>query len=202
MFPTLFPTKTGKIVTSKDIIVAGNFMLNFTKGDNILWTGTGIKRMSIDEACDYIIMQTAEAGESLNLLKLQKLLYYVQAWHLAFYGKAMFSGKFQAWIHGPVNRYIYDRFVTTKSLYSDVDESDISGEFDPERLSRKERQHIDTILEAYAGFTGSQLEEMTHSEKPWKLARQGCRPSQRCEVEIDQRIMQEYYSSRLKKKSA
>ena len=81
--------------------------------------------MNINDVCDYIILQLSEAGEYLNNLKLHKLLYYVQAWHLAFYGERLFDGGFQAWIHGPVNREIYDRFKETKSLYSEVDENDI-----------------------------------------------------------------------------
>jgi hypothetical protein len=49
----------------------------------------------------------------------------VQAWHLAFYQKPLFDGKFQAWIHGPVNREIYDRFKENKLLYSTVDCDDL-----------------------------------------------------------------------------
>ncbi|TOQ47934.1 hypothetical protein CGG93_25660 [Vibrio parahaemolyticus] len=57
--------------------------------------------------------------------------------------------------------------------------------------------HIDTILEAYGKFSGAQLEEMTHREKPWLEARQGYRSSQRCEEYLDNSIIRDYYKSRL-----
>ena len=39
--------------------------------------------LTIHDAADYIIVKTLEGGEKLNLLKLQKLCYYAQAWHPA-----------------------------------------------------------------------------------------------------------------------
>jgi uncharacterized phage-associated protein len=152
--------------------------------------------MDINRVCDYIILKVCEAGESLNHLKLQKLLYYAQAWHFAFYRQPLFDGKFQAWIHGPVNRQIYDR-LASKSLYSDVTVEDISGDFDTNQVSGEDQMHIDDVIEAYAKYRGSQLEEMTHQELPWIEARKGYRPSERCEVEIDERSMQSYYAARL-----
>ena len=41
--------------------------------------------MDLNDVCDYIIVKLDDGGESLNLLKLQKLVFYVQAWHLAFF---------------------------------------------------------------------------------------------------------------------
>jgi len=47
---------------------------------------------------------------NLSHLKLQKLLYYIQSWHLVFFDKKLFDDDFQAWVHGPVSRKIYDTF--------------------------------------------------------------------------------------------
>jgi len=152
-----------------------------------------------NQVCDYIILMCRTGGEQLNLLKLQKLLYYVQAWHIAFNGKPLFDGKFQAWVHGPVNREIYKRFCETKSLYSAIEESDITEGFDPKQLSAEDRLHIDNVLEIYAPFSGSDLEAQAHSEDPWIRARGDCRPTQRCEVELDESFMGQYYSARLEK---
>jgi uncharacterized phage-associated protein len=152
----------------------------------------------IDDVCDYIILQCRTGNADLNLLKLQKLLYYVQAWSLAFTGKTLFDGKFQAWVHGPVNRYIYDRFADTKSLYSAVEQTDMRPNFDPDQsLSSEERLHIDNVLEVYAPFSGSDLEAQAHTEEPWVRARTGYRPTQRCECELDEALMAEYYRKRV-----
>lgn len=153
--------------------------------------------MNIHDACDYIVTKVCEGGESLNALKLQKLMYYVQAWHLAFYKRPLFDGKFQAWIHGPVSRELYDRFAVSKSLYSDVRPEDRRAEFDLDSLDPTEKDHIDNVLEVYAKFTGTQLEEMTHLEEPWREARKGIRPSERCEKEISEEMMTRFYAAQM-----
>lgn len=152
---------------------------------------------SRNDVCDYVIQRLCAAGECVNLLKLQKLMYYIQAWSLAFYDKPLFSGHFQAWVHGPVNRELYDRFADSKSLYSEVTVEDVLPEFDVERIDEDDRGHIDAILDAYARFTGNQLEDMTHREEPWLKARNGIRPTERCEREIDEQLMATYYRQRL-----
>jgi uncharacterized phage-associated protein len=153
---------------------------------------------TINTVCDYIILMCRSGGEHLNLLKLQKLLYYAQAWNLAFFEKPLFDGKFQAWVHGPVNREIYDRFSNAKTLYSEVDVTDITPDFDPEKIPEDVRLHINNVLEVYAPFSGSDLEAQAHDEEPWIIARGDCRPTQRCENELDERLMGEYYRKRLK----
>lgn len=153
--------------------------------------------MRINDVCNYIILKTKNAGESLSVLKLQKLLYYSQAWHLAFYGEPLFEGRFQAWVHGPVSREIYDRFAGTKSLYSEVTLKDVPEDFDLNSVPEGKQNHIDDILEAYAKYRGSQLEEMSHHEEPWLEARRGYRSSERCEKEISEETMRQYYAKRI-----
>jgi uncharacterized phage-associated protein len=149
-----------------------------------------------DAVCDYIILRVDSANGRLNHLKLQKLMYYVQAWHLAFNARPLFPDRFQAWVHGPVCRALYDRFASTKSLYSSIMSSDVlPGSID--RLSDEERCHIDNVLETYAGYSDTQLEEMTHREDPWVNARAGCPECARCEQEIDEPLMAKYYATRL-----
>ncbi len=153
--------------------------------------------MNRDDACDYMITKVCAGGESLSHLKLQKLMYYAQAWHLAFFKTRLFEGKFQAWVHGPVSGDLYDRFAPTKSLYSETTEQDVRADFDMSSVSEDDASYLDSILEAYAGLAGTQLEEMTHHEEPWIEARGDRRPSERCEQEIDEALMARYYATRL-----
>jgi uncharacterized phage-associated protein len=60
-----------------------------------------------DAVADYLIALAHERGESVNNLKLQKLLYYAQAWHLALHDEPLFPEKFQAWMTGPVIPAMY-----------------------------------------------------------------------------------------------
>ncbi len=151
----------------------------------------------LHDVADYLIIKCAEGGVSLNLLKLQKLLYYCQAWSLALHRGPLFTGSFQAWVHGPVNRTLYDRFSATKSLYSPVGTSDIQPNFDGIRVMPSERELIDAVLNIYGAFTGDQLEAMTHNEEPWLRARGCLSPMDRCETVISEDVMGEFYRSRL-----
>lgn len=155
-----------------------------------------MKTYDINDIADYVIRRlTADENTALIHLKLQKLLYYIQAWSLGINGNRMFDGKFQAWVHGPVNRTIYDRFQH-KSLYGFIGKDDLRETC--ENPSEQDAEFVDYILDNYAGFTGTELERMTHSELPWQEAREGYEPSARCTVEISEQTMQSFYAQRWK----
>jgi uncharacterized phage-associated protein len=153
--------------------------------------------MTIDECANYIIYKVTEDGRPLNVLKLQKLAYYAQAWHLAYHEKRLFQGAFQAWVHGPVNWALYTRFRNSHQLYGAVTIQDLPRGFNPDSIPEAERSLIDAVLDAYGGFSGSQLEELTHREDPWVRARGGLGPTERCETPIDERLMGAYYRARI-----
>lgn len=156
---------------------------------------TSLALININLIADYIIIKSAEFEEDLSVLKLHKLLYYVQSWYLALYGKPLFDEKFQAWVHGPVSRTIYDRFRASKSSYSAVTEEDVSTDLDTlnEALTEAVKEHIDNVLESYGAFSGTQLEHLSHQEEPWLNARKGLNPLTRSEREISEDDMKKYY---------
>ncbi|MNG32743.1 hypothetical protein D3C84_1188320 [compost metagenome] len=65
-------------------------------------------------------------------------------------------------------------------------------------LPNEIKDHINEILEAYGDFSGVQLENMTHAEAPWIKARGNLRSYERCENEIDEELMREFYAQLLK----
>ena len=72
---------------------------------------------SINDIADYVIL-AAKADDndiSLSNLKLQKLLFYIQAWSYGINKKPLFQGDFQAWVHGPVNVEIFKTFFQRAS---------------------------------------------------------------------------------------
>lgn len=153
---------------------------------------------NIKDVCNYVIFRlTSEGGGSLSHLKLQKLLYYIQAWNLAYEKKPLFEGTFQAWIHGPVNRSVYNLFKGTKYMYSAITIKDLQGiDFNFSSLSTDDKSFIDGVLETYAPFSDVQLEKMTHDETPWLEARSGHEPYERCENDISEETMAKYYAAR------
>jgi uncharacterized phage-associated protein len=154
---------------------------------------------NINDICDYLIQKVKyDEDFPLSNLKLQKLLYYVQAWYITFNDKPLFNGKFEAWVHGPVNRIIYDRFKDKKYLYSEITKNDVLNPSFFETVDGEVKNHIDNVLEVYLKYSGLQLEELSHRELPWKNARKGYKELDRCEKEIDESDIKLYYGSLIK----
>lgn len=145
---------------------------------------------------NYVSHKVVEAGHSLSVLKLQKLLYYVEAWHLAFFNIPVFEEDFQAWVHGPVNSSVFAHFKYAKNkfMYSDINMGDVeitNFETIPAALN----SHIENVLETYAKYSGAQLEELTHNERPWVEARIGLKPYEASKNPISKDLMRDYYRS-------
>lgn len=121
--------------------------------------------------------------------KLQKMCYYAYAWYYTLYGEKLFdNGRFEAWIHGPVNRELYLR-------YRDSGWKEIKNRDEKYNISGDVKEFLDTIIDTFGVYSANELESMTHAERPWKKAREGYAPDQNCEVKIDDNIIKDYYSS-------
>lgn len=101
----------------------------------------------------------------LSNLKLQKLLYYAQGYHLAINDKPLFDDPIQAWAHGPVVREVYHRFKIFGS--SDIDLGDAEP-FDWNEIDEETTQFLLEIWETFGGIAAWKLRNMTHQEAPWK----------------------------------
>lgn len=148
-------------------------------------------RISACDVAEYLIWLAAEAGDGLTNLKLQKLLYYAQAWYIVLYGRKLFEEEFEAWVHGPVIRALY-------GFYKDFSYSPIIPSGRKLRpLPEQVVQHLKNILQTFGGFSAYQLELMTHSELPWQNARRGLAPDQSSRNIISTTDMQTFYSGML-----
>ena len=100
----------------------------------------------------------------------------------------LFREKILAWANGPVVKELYARhkglFRVSKLPQGNSD-----------RLSANQKDTIDHVLKAYGDKTAQWLSDLTHMEAPWIQAREGLKPGERGEVEIDVSSMHEYYSS-------
>jgi uncharacterized phage-associated protein len=123
----------------------------------------------------------------MTAMKLQKLVYYSQAWSLVWDEKPLFPERIEAWANGPVVRELYERH---RGVFR-VDR----WEGDPTILTIDERETIDKVLEFYGKMSSQQLSDLTHLENPWKDARTLLGPSQRGNQEITHASMAEYYGS-------
>jgi uncharacterized phage-associated protein len=134
---------------------------------------------------DTVLAISRMRGDSITNLKLQKLMYYAQAWNLVFTGKPLFLESIEAWVHGPVVPSIFRRF-------KDYRWSPIDCPVEPCE-DEAVRGHIESVIDAYGKFTATELERITHHETPWIEARRGLDPDvPSCNV-ISHSAMRDYY---------
>ena len=125
-------------------------------------------------------------------MKLQKLVYYAQAWSLAWDDAPLFNEKIEAWANGPVVPSLYHAhkgkyFITASDLSDNIS--------DNIQFSDESIETLDIVIKTYARLSSFQLVELTHDQNPWKEARAGCPVGEPCTNEISHSSMAEYYSS-------
>lgn len=103
-------------------------------------------------------------GDRMTNLKLQKLLYYQQGYHLAFFGTPLFDDEIEAWMYGPVVPSVYN-------VYSKYIASTLPEVKDVIYLSDDEEELFNEVYDAYREFSAIGLMNRTHSERPWQEAR-------------------------------
>lgn len=122
----------------------------------------------------------------ITAMKLQKLLYYSQAWSLVWDERPLFTAKIEAWANGPVVPKVY-------ALHRGQFEVSKWSSGDASALSKSERETVDAVLEYYGGKSSQWLSDLTHAETPWRRARKGLRDGERGNAEITHAAMAEYY---------
>jgi len=144
-----------------------------------------------NQIADYLLgMIDTEAGDAITHLKLQKIVYYCQAWHLALFGDPLFKEAVEAWQHGPVVRSVWNRFgeYGWHAIPPEVRKADSAAS-----LTKNQRDLVDNVWEAYGQLSGSQLRTLTHREDPWKLTRGDLSPECRSDKVIKQDLMRDFY---------
>lgn len=139
----------------------------------------------------YILDQLGAKNKlPITTWKLQKLVYYSQAWHAVWADVPLFPDRIEAWANGPVSPKLYQ---IHKGQFQIKELPAGCGE--PKRLSNDERESIDIVLEHYGSKTAQYLSELSHREHPWVDAREGVVPGDRGSKEISVESMVEYYGS-------
>lgn len=113
----------------------------------------------------YIIKHENSADRSVSNLRLQKLLYFVQAQFLVSKHEPCFNGRMEAWNFGPVVPEVYHEYKMfgSTNIPDSLSDSNIN-------LSDQDRTLIDKILDHCAQLSSTTLVSITHNQKPWKEA--------------------------------
>lgn len=139
------------------------------------------------DAADYILSQV---NDRTTAMKLEKLTYYAQAWHITWTGRPLFDDRVEAWAQGPVAPVLFAAH-RTQLIVTRVP----GGE--SQQVADDERDVIDAVLKFYAGFNAEQLSEMTHNEDPWRQARAGLPANAWSKKEITPNSMRRFYTRQI-----
>lgn len=139
---------------------------------------------SVFDVAAYILKKEG----AMTAMKLQKLVYYSQAWSLVWDEKPIFQEKVRAWANGPV---VQELFSAHQGEF--IVDAEPSGNV--KNLSRDEKETIKAILKHYGKKDARWLSDLTHKEMPWKIAREGLSDGERGSREITLGSMADYYGN-------
>ncbi|WP_454785477.1 Panacea domain-containing protein [Legionella sp. WA2024007413] len=141
---------------------------------------------NVFDVAKYILEQTG----SLTTMKLQKLVYYSQAWHATWDDKRLFPERIEAWINGPICPSLFFPFQGRFEI-SKIDIEDGNST----NLTKDEKESIDSVIHYYGDKNSQWLSDLTHAEEPWRKAREGLAPNERGNQEITIGSMTNYYAN-------
>lgn len=140
--------------------------------------------VTVLDVAKYIIK---ECG-SMTAMKLEKLVYYCQAWSLAWDEIPLFEDDFEAWANGPVCPTLFEKhkgmFVISEDFFNDLPEC---------YFSDSEIETMNSVINYYGNKEPQWLSELTHKEAPWKEARKGVPVGIKCNNIITKDSMLQYY---------
>ena len=147
---------------------------------------------NVFDVAEYILEKTG----TMTAMKLQKLVYYSQAWHLAWTENPLFEEKIEAWRDGPV---VPDLFEAHKGQFK-IDPGFFvkqHGGKKNHQLTKDQKDIVDRSLKYYADKDPHWLSQLTHLEDPWKNARAkiGVQDRENSSAEITHQELFTYYSS-------
>lgn len=167
-----------------------------------------IDNLDIKDVAVYIGLSSVTKGLSISPLKLQKLLYYSQAWFMVFNGRenTLFKDVPQAWVNGPVYPTIYYTYKDKASNMCDHLHGSAFYDGDPIYgfqltvaklgINAEQLELLESVVMMYGKQSQNNLIWLTHSELPWAERRQGLAPFERSDREISLDTMFSYYSQR------
>lgn len=112
----------------------------------------------------YAFLQIDEQNDEcdgISNLKLQKLVYYAQGFHLALQDTPLFEEEIEAWAHGPVVPDLYHEYKAYGKNSIDIEKGEIKN------ISEDEYKLIDEVYSVFGQYSAWKLRNLTHEEAPW-----------------------------------
>jgi uncharacterized phage-associated protein len=154
---------------------------------------------SAKAVANFFLRAARRDGVQLSQMKLQKLVYFAQGWHLGIRKTPLFEEPIQAWKYGPVVPSLYREFknfgnAPIESLATDFDWADLKSSTPQVLPEDKETiALLEKVWSVYSKYTAIQLSDMSHvTGGPWEQVGGGNAPT---ETVIPDQSLQDYFSS-------
>lgn len=115
---------------------------------------------------DYVVQRcNKDLHSSISNLKLQKILYFIQAAFLVTKNAKCFSEDIEAWDFGPVVPAVYYNYRVFGSSNIPV-----ITKLDCGFICDEDRKLLNEIIDECSDYSASYLVDVTHNQTPWKEA--------------------------------
>ena len=139
-----------------------------------------------------VIHYVLNAVVEITPLALQKLLYFAQGLSFGINGKELFEDDCEAWVHGPVYPEVYYQYK--QYGYNPIEDQNAAiFNFSDITLSTKETQLINSVIDTFGMYSGKILENITHKENPWIIAREGVESIEYSKNIISKETIKKYF---------
>ena len=133
------------------------------------------------EVSRHIVNYCNDSKYGMTNLKLQKLLYFIQAYSLIKRGRPCFNDEIEAWDFGPVVPSVYHEYkrygafyIFSIKTYIEFDKSNSWNmrevEYKDNIINEKDKKLINEVVNAFSNYSASDLVSLTHAQDPWKNA--------------------------------
>ena len=112
-------------------------------------------------------MSESESEDYMTNLRLNKLMYFAQAWSLVLYKKPLFAEQIEAWPFGPVVPSVYHKYKG----YGKSQITTLDPHFRLDLLDDEEQQLLFAIMAFYGEYSTRGLVDLSHEAgSPWAQA--------------------------------
>lgn len=130
------------------------------------------------DVCRHVINYSNDKDYGISNLKLQKVLYFIQAYFLIDASCRCFKEKIEAWDFGPVVPEAYREYkkfgggdIPTVSYVISVDKSDFwkskIQKYTDNIICEEDKIRINGVVDRFSDFSATDLVTLTHNQSPW-----------------------------------
>ena len=122
----------------------------------------------VQDVAEYVIVYSKYKDCGISNLKLQKILYLVQAYFLIQTKNPCFLEDIEAWDFGPVIPEVYRKYKQFGG--ADIQSRCRNLEKIQKGFEKEDRKRIEEVVDRFADFSAADLTILTQNQTPWNEA--------------------------------